>query len=80
VKAVALRDESIGLGDGSFLESKAVDPRLGFTGGFHVVQTGPPRGRKRAMALDPAAGEVPRVQGRHVPDRRLDAGADPVLG
>ena len=39
VKVVAVRDESVGIGDGSFLESKAVDLRLGFTGGFHVVQT-----------------------------------------
>lgn len=39
VKVVGVRDESVGIGDGSFLESKAVDLRLGFTGGFHVVKT-----------------------------------------
>lgn len=39
VKVVAVHDESVGLGDGSFLESTAVDLRLGFTGGFHVVKT-----------------------------------------
>ena len=39
VKAVAVTDESIGLGDGSFVESKAVAVRLGFAGGFSVTHT-----------------------------------------
>jgi hypothetical protein len=39
VKVVRVHDESVGLGDGKFLPSTAVELRLGFTGGFHVVQT-----------------------------------------
>lgn len=37
VKAVKVEDTSVGLGDGSFVDSKAVSLRLGFTGGFHIV-------------------------------------------
>ncbi len=39
VKVLSVGDESVGLGDGSFLPSKAVHVRLGFVGGFHAVQT-----------------------------------------
>ena len=39
VEVVAVRDESVGLGDGKFTHSKAVDLRLGFTGGYHLVHT-----------------------------------------
>lgn len=39
VKVVAVRDESVGLGDGMFVPSKAVDLRLAFAGGFHLVDT-----------------------------------------
>ena len=39
VKVLSVNDESVGLGDGKFLESKAVDVRLGFSGGFRVTHT-----------------------------------------
>jgi hypothetical protein len=39
VKVLSVNDESVGLGDGSFVASKAVDVRLGFRGGFHLVHT-----------------------------------------
>jgi hypothetical protein len=39
VRALWVKDESIGLGDGSFVESKAVPLRLGFEGGFAVTHT-----------------------------------------
>jgi hypothetical protein len=37
VKVVKVEDTSVGLGDGSFVDSKAVSLRLGFTGGFSLV-------------------------------------------
>ena len=39
VKVKSVVDESVGLGDGSFVKSKAVDVRLGFAGGFNVTHT-----------------------------------------
>ena len=39
VRIVSVSDESVGLGDGSFVDSKAVALRLGFAGGFHLVHT-----------------------------------------
>jgi len=39
VKVVRVRDESIGLGDGTFVPSKAVAVRMGFAGGFTLVHT-----------------------------------------
>ena len=39
VKVVRVNDESVGLGDGSFVDSKAVHVRLGFAGGFKVTHT-----------------------------------------
>ena len=39
VKVKSVVDESVGLGDGTFVKSKAVDVRLGFAGGFSVVHT-----------------------------------------
>lgn len=39
VRAVGIKDESIGLGDGSFVPSKAVALRLGFAGGLTVTHT-----------------------------------------
>ena len=39
VKVKSVVDESVVLGDGSIVKSKAVDVRLGFTGGFHVTHT-----------------------------------------
>jgi len=39
MKVVSVNDESVGLGDGKFLDSKAVDVRLGFSGGFRVTHT-----------------------------------------
>jgi hypothetical protein len=39
VKVVSVKDESVGLGDGTFVDSKAVALRLGFTGGYHLVHT-----------------------------------------
>jgi hypothetical protein len=39
VKVVRVTKESVGLGDGKFLDSTAVDLRLGFAGGFHLVHT-----------------------------------------
>ena len=39
VKVKSVNDESVGLGDGTFVKSKAVDVKLGFAGGFHVTHT-----------------------------------------
>lgn len=39
VKVMSINDESVGLGNGTFLDSKAVDVRLGFAGGFKVTHT-----------------------------------------
>jgi hypothetical protein len=39
VRIVSVGDESVGLGDGSFVDSKAVALRLEFAGGFHLVHT-----------------------------------------
>lgn len=39
VKVVKVHDESVGLGDGKFVESTGVDLKLGFRGGFHLVHT-----------------------------------------
>ena len=39
VKVLSVNDESVGIGDGTFRDSKAVDVRLEFEGGFHVVHT-----------------------------------------
>lgn len=39
VRAVSVTDESVGLGDGTFVESKAVALRLGFAGGHSVTHT-----------------------------------------
>jgi hypothetical protein len=38
-KVLEVTDESIGLGDGSFVQSKAVAVQLGFAGGFQLVHT-----------------------------------------
>ena len=38
-KVLSVGDESVGIGDGSFVQSKAVHVRLGFAGGFHLVHT-----------------------------------------
>ena len=37
VNVVKVEDTSVGLGDGTFVDSKAVSLRLGFTGGFMLV-------------------------------------------
>jgi hypothetical protein len=39
VEVVSVKDESVGLGDDTFVDSKAVALRLGFKGGFHLVHT-----------------------------------------
>jgi hypothetical protein len=39
IKVLSVNDESVGIGNGKFVESKAVDLRLGFAGGFKVVHT-----------------------------------------
>jgi hypothetical protein len=39
VKVKSVVEESVGLGDGTFVKSKAVDVRLGFAGGFNVTHT-----------------------------------------
>ena len=39
VKVVSVKGESVGLGNGSFVDSKAVAVRLAFGGGFKVVHT-----------------------------------------
>ena len=38
-RVLSIGSESVGLGDGSFVDSKAVHVRLGFAGGFHLVHT-----------------------------------------
>jgi hypothetical protein len=39
VKVLNVKDESVGIGDGTFVDSKAVAVRLGFAGGFGVTHT-----------------------------------------
>lgn len=39
VKVVSVNEESVGVGDGTFVHSKAVGVRLEFAGGFRVVHT-----------------------------------------
>jgi len=39
VKVLSVKDESIGMGDGTFVDSKAVAVRLGFAGSFKVTHT-----------------------------------------
>lgn len=39
VKVLSVKDESIGIGDGTFVDSKAVAIRLGFAGDFNVTHT-----------------------------------------
>jgi hypothetical protein len=39
ITVVSVNDESVGIGNGTFVESKAVDLRLGFAGNFKVVHT-----------------------------------------
>jgi hypothetical protein len=38
-KVLSISSESVGIGDGSFVDSRAVHVRLGFPGGFHLVHT-----------------------------------------
>ena len=37
VRVVDVKHESVGLGDGTFVDSTAVDLRIGFMGGFHLM-------------------------------------------
>ena len=75
VRAVGIKDESIGLGDGSFVPSKAVALRLGFAGGLTVTPT-----VHRVVEVDPAVGAHPRRQGGPLSfGRRLVAAALAVL-
>ena len=39
VQVLGMKDESVGTGNGKFVDSKAVDVRLNFVGVFHVVHT-----------------------------------------
>jgi hypothetical protein len=39
VKVLSVNTESVGLGDGKFVESTAVDIRMGFAGNFSLVHT-----------------------------------------
>jgi hypothetical protein len=39
MKVVSVNDESVGLGDGKFLDSTAVDVRMTFAGNFHLVHS-----------------------------------------
>jgi hypothetical protein len=39
VRTMSVKDESVGLGDGTFVDSKAVALRMGFAGGFSVTHT-----------------------------------------
>ena len=39
VEVLGVKDESIGIGDGTFVDSKAVAVRLGFAGNFKVTHT-----------------------------------------
>src|SRR5262249_13754914 len=39
VKVVSVNDESVGLGDGKFLDSTSVDVRMTFAGDFHFVHS-----------------------------------------
>ena len=73
-KVLSISSESVGIGDGTFVDSKAVHVRLGFAGGFHLVHTVHVVAAAREVDVDPAAGAVPRLQGGQVPGRR---GVDP---
>jgi hypothetical protein len=39
MKVLSVNDESVGIGNGKFVDSKAVDVRLGFAGDFKVTHT-----------------------------------------
>jgi hypothetical protein len=39
MKVVSVNDESVGLGDGKFLDSTSVDVRMTFAGNFHLVHS-----------------------------------------
>jgi hypothetical protein len=39
MKVLSVKDESVGIGDGTFVDSKAVAVRLGFAGSFKVTHT-----------------------------------------
>lgn len=39
VKVLSVKDQSVGIGDGTFVDSKAVAVRLGFAGSFKVTHT-----------------------------------------
>jgi hypothetical protein len=39
IKVLSVNDESVGIGNGRFAQSKAVDVSLDFAGGFNVVHT-----------------------------------------
>ena len=39
IKVLSVTDESVGIGNGKFVDSKAVDVRLGFAGSFKVTHT-----------------------------------------
>jgi len=39
VRVLSISNESVGLGDGKFVESKAVDVRMSFAGNFHLTHT-----------------------------------------
>ena len=39
VKVLSVNDEAVGIGNSKLVDSKAVDLRLGFAGGFHVTHT-----------------------------------------
>jgi hypothetical protein len=39
ITVLSVNDESVGIGNGKFVESKAVDMRLGFAGSFKIVHT-----------------------------------------
>ena len=76
VKVVSVNAESVGLGDGKFVESTAVGIRMAFAGQLQPRPHGAPRRRGRQVEMDPALVAVPRLQGRPLPDRlRLEPAA-----
>ena len=76
VKVVSVNAESVGLGDGKFVESTAVDIRMSFAGSFSLVHTVHLVAEDGKWKWILPVVAVPRLQGRPLPDRlRLDPAA-----
>ena len=80
-KVLSVSTESVGIGDGTFVDSKAVHVRLGFAGGFHVAHTVHVVAEHGKWTWILPSCAVPRLPGGQVPGRRgLDRTSVDVVG